>query len=110
VTSLGLHGDSLIATDMTGMVRIYALSNFELKVPSTVEYVDVAPVDEHARCERYVQVELAAHSRTVTAMDINYIDKTFVTCSEDSHVNVWTLPTITRSVSADTVRAYTAQH
>jgi len=67
-TCLCLRGDILIAGYVTGHIRMFRADVAELAM------------------------EVTAHIRMITGMDVHPNGNLFVTCSEDQHVQVWTLP------------------
>lgn len=72
-TALALHGDVIVAGYGSGHVRIFRCGN--------------APGGA-----RFMEVELTAHARSVTAVSFHPSAPTFASVGEDGLVNVWSLP------------------
>ena len=75
-TCLCLNGNIVIAGYMTGHIRMFRADVAELAM------------------------EVTAHIRMITGMDVHPNGNLFVTCSEDQYVQVWTLPMRLTSTAA----------
>jgi WD40 repeat protein len=67
-TCLGIKGDIIIAGYITGHIKLFNANDIE------------------------VFIEITAHIRMITGMDVHPNENIFITCSEDHYVQVWALP------------------
>lgn len=80
ITSVCIKDDIIVAGYMTGHIRMFR-----------ADTVDLA-------------MEVTAHTRMITGIDIHPTDNVFVTCSEDHFVQIWTLPIrLTSTSTTDTI-------
>jgi len=80
ITSVCIKGDIIVAGYMSGHIKLFRADVVELAM------------------------EVAAHIRMITGIDIHPTEDLFVTCSEDQFVQVWSLPLrLTSTSTTDTV-------
>ena len=83
-TSLGMHGDVIIAAYSTGHIRLFRSSIREMAI------------------------ELTAHARIINSIKIHPTLNMFVSCGDDQFLNVWSLPDF-QSVSSKDVELLCAE-
>lgn len=79
-------GSLCIGGFATGHLRIFDAEQGELQV------VFVLLVASRCAYERHFQAEIAAHSRTINAIDVSVEDSAVVSTGEDGIVNVFAIP------------------
>mmetsp|Transcript_22331 Transcript_22331/g.28927 ORF Transcript_22331/g.28927 Transcript_22331/m.28927 type:complete len:320 (+) Transcript_22331:88-1047(+) len=86
VTSLAINGDLLAASYSTGHLRFFQITSGSMVV------------------------EIAAHSRCINAIDIHPDQQVLVSIGDDTFLNIWTLPDLSRPNGGDGVSLLYSDH